>query len=307
MPIQIICPNGHSLTIKGKYAGKEGLCPVCRAPIKVPLSDTAVLPAYSILAIQQMDESGVSIVMSGASRSAKSLGELLPVDGGAPVPLRKRVVLVGRTKDCGIVLQSSAISRHHAELRVIGDRWCVKDNNSRNGTLVNGHRVRNAWLNPGDVVAFAGHVYRVSYSRAALAASPPLSNTDRTFGELVPIGGGDPIPLPRRTLLVGRSESCDIVLPFSTISQQHAELRIVRNYWWVEDSNSTNGIEVNGAPIFIKRLNPGDRVAFAEREYKINYAPTALAALDPPWQMQSTPGPDGRLIIAASRWANLQE
>lgn len=287
MPIQTICPNGHSLTIKGKYAGKEGLCPVCHSPIKVPLSDTVVLPAYSILAIQQMDESGVSIVMSGASGLVENFGELLPADGGAPIFLQKKVLLVGRTKDCDIVLPSSAISRHHAELKVVGDRWYVKDNSSRNGVRVNGCRVKHSWLNPGDVVAFAKHVYKVSYCRAALAALPPLSNTDSTFGELVPLGSGGPVLLSKKSLLVGRSETCDIVLPFSTISQRHAELRVARNYWWVEDCESTNGIEVNGDPVFIKRLSPGDRVAFAEHEYKINYAPTALVALDPLWQMQS--------------------
>ncbi len=36
------------------------------------------------------------------------------------------------------------------------------------------------------------------------------------YGELVPDGGGDPIPLLREKLTVGRRESCDIVLRFPT-------------------------------------------------------------------------------------------
>jgi hypothetical protein len=36
MPIDVTCPNGHSLKIKEKYAGKAGLCPRCKAPIQVP-------------------------------------------------------------------------------------------------------------------------------------------------------------------------------------------------------------------------------------------------------------------------------
>ena len=34
------------------------------------------------------------------------------------------------------------------------------------------------------------------------------------YGELIPLGGGDPIPLMKKMLSVGRRESNDIVLRF---------------------------------------------------------------------------------------------
>ena len=34
------------------------------------------------------------------------------------------------------------------------------------------------------------------------------------FGELVPVGGGDSIPLLQKKLRVGRREGCDIILAF---------------------------------------------------------------------------------------------
>lgn len=37
MPIEVVCPNGHQLKLKDKYAGQTGLCPQCRARIKVPV------------------------------------------------------------------------------------------------------------------------------------------------------------------------------------------------------------------------------------------------------------------------------
>ena len=37
-------------------------------------------------------------------------------------------------------------------------------------------------------------------------------------GELVPVGGGDPIPLIRPILTLGRRESCDICISFPNIS-----------------------------------------------------------------------------------------
>ena len=44
---------------------------------------------------------------------------------------------------------------------------------------------------------------------------PRKSNNERMLGELIPKGGGDSIPLLKEKLLVGRRESCDIVLRFA--------------------------------------------------------------------------------------------
>ncbi len=44
------------------------------------------------------------------------------------------------------------------------------------------------------------------------------------YGELMPLGGGDPIPLLKRSLMIGRRESCDIVLRFSNVSAHHRQL-----------------------------------------------------------------------------------
>ena len=48
--------------------------------------------------------------------------------------------------------------------------------------------------------------------------------SQEVHGELVPVGGGDAIPLIRGILTVGRRESCDICMRFPNISGLHAEL-----------------------------------------------------------------------------------
>ncbi len=55
------------------------------------------------------------------------------------------------------------------------------------------------------------------------------------YGELLPVGGGDPIPLLKKSLLVGRRESCDIVLRFSNVSAHHCQLTVNGGYWHVRD------------------------------------------------------------------------
>ncbi len=75
-------------------------------------------------------------------------------------------------------------------------------------------------------------------------------------GELIPIGGGDPIPLLKKNLLVGRRESCDIVLRFSNVSAHHCQLICNGGYWYVKDLKSRNGIKVNGTRVMERASIP---------------------------------------------------
>jgi hypothetical protein len=75
-----------------------------------------------------------------ASRSERPGRALLVVDG-------KRLVVpaggavIGRSRDCDIVLSDSNVSRHHAELRPEGARWVISDLGSTNGVRVNGRPI----------------------------------------------------------------------------------------------------------------------------------------------------------------------
>jgi pSer/pThr/pTyr-binding forkhead associated (FHA) protein len=90
-------------------------------------------------------------------------------------------------------------------------------------------------------------------------------------GELVPLGGGDSIPLSHESLVVGRRDSCDIRLVFPNISGMHCELTFKEGYWSIKDLNSTNGIKVNGLRVHSKLLHPGDEVCIGKRKFTIQY------------------------------------
>ncbi|GAA4439568.1 FHA domain-containing protein [Bremerella cremea] len=104
------------------------------------------------------------------------------------------------------------------------------------------------------------------------------------FGELVPVGGGDPIPLLKKTLLVGRRETNDVVLRFANVSSNHCQLYVKQGYWFVEDQNSRNGTKVNGKRVTDtdKRIDPGKIIAIAKHEYELHYDPIDLGATGPP-------------------------
>jgi predicted component of type VI protein secretion system len=105
------------------------------------------------------------------------------------------------------------------------------------------------------------------------------------YGELIPVGGGDPIPLLKKQLQIGRRENCDIVLRFANVSAEHCTLTVEEGYWFVRDSNSRNGVKVNDvrvAPDSRKRLDPGDVLSVAKHEYEVQYLPVDLGAVGPP-------------------------
>ena len=107
-------------------------------------------------------------------------------------------------------------------------------------------------------------------------------DSGKLLGELVPQGGGDTIPLLKPKLLVGRREDCDIVLRFGNVSSEHCELTLESGYWFVKDLNSRNGTRINGFRVTKKRLDPGDTLSIAKRDYKARYSPNELGAEGPP-------------------------
>ncbi len=94
-----------------------------------------------------------------------------------------------------------------------------------------------------------------------------------TFGDLIPCGGGDPIPLLRTTLLVGRRRTCDISLRFPNVSSHHCQFELINGYWHLRDLNSRNGIKVNGVRCDQKWVLPGDEISIAKHRYELVYHP----------------------------------
>jgi predicted component of type VI protein secretion system len=99
------------------------------------------------------------------------------------------------------------------------------------------------------------------------------------LGILQPVGGGDPIPLYKSEIIIGRRPSCDIRLDFENISGKHCMLRMLNGVWNVKDLGSTNGTTVNGARLATEQsVMPDEELGIAGHMFTIDYDPAGPEA-----------------------------
>jgi pSer/pThr/pTyr-binding forkhead associated (FHA) protein len=72
--------------------------------------------------------------------------------------LPSTVTVVGRRKDCDLCVPLMSVSRRHCELDLDQSRLTVRDLGSKNGTFLNGVRISESPVKPGDVLKI-GTVY----------------------------------------------------------------------------------------------------------------------------------------------------
>jgi hypothetical protein len=96
---------------------------------------------------------------SGTAQTAgtdPSGGAFLIVDGIRTIPLTRQGLTIGRRPDMTLVLEDAHVSRVHAQIRLVQGRYVIFDLDSSGGTYVNGQRVTQCLLHPGDVISLAG-------------------------------------------------------------------------------------------------------------------------------------------------------
>jgi type II secretory pathway predicted ATPase ExeA len=93
-------------------------------------------------------------------RKGPVVGRILLASGGKTVmerELRPGRLVIGRTADNDIQIDSKFISRHHCQIVTQRDSCLIEDLNSTNGIFVQSKRVRRHNLNDGDVVQVGQH------------------------------------------------------------------------------------------------------------------------------------------------------
>jgi len=83
----------------------------------------------------------------GRDRQCRALLRL-----GTQVFMLQPGFLVGRGASCHLRLSDPRASRVHARFAPVGEGWEVQDNASKNGTFLNGQRIKRAVLRHGDTI-----------------------------------------------------------------------------------------------------------------------------------------------------------
>jgi len=124
---------------------------------------------------------------------AHAVGRLLVATDGRTVQeltLKVGRIIVGRTTDNDVQIDSRFVSRHHCQVITTPHACVIEDLNSTNGIYVKSKRVRRHYLNDGDVVLIGKHELIYIDERLPRARAP--------YVETVPGVGppGDPLGEP---------------------------------------------------------------------------------------------------------------
>lgn len=111
---------------------------------------------------------------------------LAVIDGPSPKVKydldKKKITKIGKKADNDIVLNDKTVSRYHIEIEAAEDSYIMRDMNSTNGTYINGTRIKEGFLSPGDVLMFGNTKMEFQAFNEKVQMEPSKNNF---FGEMV--------------------------------------------------------------------------------------------------------------------------
>ncbi len=103
---------------------------------------------------------------------------------GSTFELKADKTTIGRLEDNSFRIPEQSVSSHHCEIFLRGSELVVRDLNSTNGTFVNGDRISETIIKPGQTLRLGQIEMRLEDGAGALA-SPSKKPLDQTR----PMGG----------------------------------------------------------------------------------------------------------------------
>lgn len=105
--------------------------------------------------------------------------EHYPEQGGLSerVPLTKVPFVIGRSKTVDHTVYSNKVSKEHAAIVKIGQRYAVRDLGSTNGTFVNGRRTTEQFLSDGDIIHVAHKEFCFRYQPSTIMSHENVEQT----------------------------------------------------------------------------------------------------------------------------------
>jgi len=193
------------------------------------------------------------------------------------IRLNEKITTVGQSAKNTFVLQGVNIQNTHAQFVIHHDKLYIMRADETNETLVNGEKISLFHeLKRYDVVAIGNLLLAVIHDPEVIDGPTKISAVeDKIIKNWLLIGLHDVIVqyrIPRhKTLLVGRSDECDIAIKQGLLSRKHAEIELIEgDYLLVRDLKSTNGTYVNDQRIEITQAYHQDVIRFDDVAFEVH-------------------------------------
>jgi ABC transport system ATP-binding/permease protein len=161
-----IVSRKHARLTKNPHGYEIQILPEASNPIFLdgrPLKETRQLQHGDTLRIGSQDP-GTMVSMVFNQPVSVSAGEMRHI-----LFEEKTLIQIGRDPSNDVVLDTPTVSRFHAQIEKVGQRYRLTDLNSANGTFVNDSRLkdRDIWLNADDVVRIGRHRFVLKQDQLA--------------------------------------------------------------------------------------------------------------------------------------------
>jgi pSer/pThr/pTyr-binding forkhead associated (FHA) protein len=117
---------------------------------------------------------------------------LLSLTDGPSILIDKPILLFGRHEECDVQLNSKKVSRRHCCVAQVHDYLVIRDLGSTNGVRINGERVMEGKLVPGDELQIGNFKYQVCGDVLGRTSEQPSSEGYGTVAPDEPKDGTDP-------------------------------------------------------------------------------------------------------------------
>ena len=124
------------------------------APVTVAEVATPLAEAVPVLAPAPVVESAPAPMPTPVDATAHLFARLVLSDGSVHALDAAEPVVLGRHRDCDVVVADARISRQHVQIARRDGRWYAEDLGSSNGTTHNGQRITTNQLANGDELVF---------------------------------------------------------------------------------------------------------------------------------------------------------
>lgn len=139
-------------------------------------------------------------------------------DAIGQVRVTKQNVVIGRNPECHIVVAVATVSGRHIEIGFEDYHWVIEDLGSRNGTWINGNRLRyKQELQDGDTIDLALAV-RLQFSKSVQEAQRRIIDAQAANLRVTPLGDPELYVPPKHDLLV-RKPTGPLDKPLVVLSQ----------------------------------------------------------------------------------------